>query len=287
MRVLVTGATGFMAPHLLERFARDGHDGIALGHDASRMPPGESVVVDLREPIEDDVVPEFDAIVHLAQANVPFPDGSRDLFRVNVASTQELLDLARRRGASRFVYASSGSVYGMGEDAVGEDDPRRADDYYAVTKRAGELVVGAYRDHFGTSILRFFAPYGPGQVNRLIPGLIARVSNGDPITLRGGGRPRMTPVYVEDAVEAIVRSLESEEHLVLNVAGDEVASIRDLAEKIGAVVGREPVFEDAVGDASGDLIARNERLHELLGDGRLVTLEQGLLRTAAPTTLNG
>jgi len=277
MKVLVTGATGFMAPHLLDRLARDGHEGIALGHDPSRMPAG--IVVDLTSPLDDEAIPDFDAVVHLAQANVPFPDGSRDLFRVNVASTQELLDLARRRGASRFVYASSGSVYGLGEGAVAEDDPRRADDYYAVTKRAGELVVGAYRDHVGTSILRFFAPYGPGQVKRLIPGLIARVSNGEAVTLRGGGRPRMTPVYVDDAVEAIVRSLESDDHVVVNVAGDETASIADLAEKIGAVVGREPVFEDGGGDSPGDLIASNDRLHALLRDRRLVTLDEGLRRT--------
>jgi UDP-glucose 4-epimerase len=277
MKVLVTGATGFMAPHLLDRLARDGHEGIALGHDPSRMPAG--IVVDLTSPLDDEAIPAFDAVVHLAQANVPFPDGSRDLFRVNVASTQELLDLARRRAASRFVYASSGSVYGLGEGAVAEDDPRRADDYYAVTKRAGELVVGAYRDHVGTSILRFFAPYGPGQVKRLIPGLIARVSNGEAVTLRGGGRPRMTPVYVDDAVEAIVRSLESDDHVVVNVAGDETASIADLAEKIGAVVGREPVFEDGGGDSPGDLIASNDRLHALLRDRRLVTLDEGLRRT--------
>ena len=287
MRVLVTGATGFVAPHLLERLARDGHDGIALGHDASRLPPGESVVVDLSAPIDDDAIPSFDVVVHLAQANVPFPDGSRDLFRVNVASTQELIDLARRRGAARFVYASSGSVYGLGEGAVGEDDTRRADDFYGVTKRSGELVVGAYRDHVGTAILRFFAPYGPGQVKRLIPGLIARVANGDAVALRGGGRPRMTPVYVDDAVEAIVRSLESDEDLVVNVAGDEVASIRDLAERIGAMVGREAVFEEVGGDAPGDLIARNERMHDLLAGRDLVPLDEGLRRTVGATTLSG
>jgi nucleoside-diphosphate-sugar epimerase len=289
MRVLVTGATGFMAPHLLDRLVRDGHEAIALGHDAGRIPAGDSitpVVVDLASPIADDVLPAFDAVVHLAQANVPFPDGSRDVFRVNAVSTQELIELARRRGASRFVYASSGSVYGLGEGAVYEDDPRRGDDFYAVTKRAGELVVRAYGDHLGTAVLRFFAPYGPGQVNRLIPGLIARVSNGDAVTLREGGRPRMTPIYVDDAVEAIVRSLENEDHIVLNVAGDEVASIRDLAEKIGTVVGREPVFEDAGGEAPGDLVARNELLHGLLGEHPLVTLDDGLRRTVA-TTLRG
>jgi UDP-glucose 4-epimerase len=282
MKVLVTGATGFMAPHLLQRLVADGHETTALGHDPARIPAGEGItpaVVDLAAPVGDDL-PPFDAIVHLAQANVLFPEGADQLFRVNVASTQALLDLARRRHAKRFVYASSGSVYGLGEGAVGEEDPRRADDFYAVTKRSGELVVGAYRDHVGTAILRFFAPYGPGQVKRLIPGLIERVSSGAAVTLRAGGRPRLTPIYVDDAVDAIVQSLESDDHLVVNVGGDETASIRDLAEKIGKVVGREPVFEDGGADASGDLIARNDRLHELVGTRELVGLDEGLRLTA-------
>jgi UDP-glucose 4-epimerase len=283
MRVLVTGATGFVAPHLLRRLVADGHEAIALGHDEQRIPTGVGVtpvIADLSKPIDHQALPDFDAVVHLAQANVPFPDRADELFRVNVASTQELLDLARRRGASRFIYASSGSVYGPGEGAVAEDDPRRAEDFYAVTKRSGELLVGAHRDHLGTAILRFFAPFGPGQVNRLMPGLIERVSNGTPVTLRAGGRPRMTPIYVADAVEVIVRSLASEEHLVLNVAGDEVASIADLAESIGRAVGREPVFEHADGDVAGDLIAKNHRMHELLGFHQLVPLDEGLRRTA-------
>ena len=128
MKVLVTGATGFVAPHLIRRLVADGHEVLALGHDQERIPTGDGitpVVVDLATPLDDGAIPEFDSIVHLAQANVPFPDGAGDLFRVNVVSTQELLDLARRRGAERFVYASSGSVYGLGEGAVAEDDPRR------------------------------------------------------------------------------------------------------------------------------------------------------------------
>ncbi len=281
MNVLVTGATGFVAPHLLRRLVADGHEAVALGHDASRLPSGpgiEPAVVDLSGPIDDAAIPSFDAVVHLAQANVPFPERATELFRVNVASTQQLLDLARRRGAARFVYASSGSVYGFGDGAVAEDDPRRADDFYAVTKRSGELLVRAHREHVGTAILRFFAPYGPGQVDRLVPGLIARVSGGEAVTLRAGGRPRMTPVYVDDAVEAIVRSLGSEAHLVLNVAGDEVASIRDLAERIGRVVAREPVFAEQEGAVAGDLIAVNERMHELLGDRQLIGLDEGLNR---------
>jgi UDP-glucose 4-epimerase len=284
MRVLVTGATGFVASHLLPRLTADGHEVLALGHDAARIPALDGVtpvVADLSHPLAEESVPEFDGVVHLAQANVAFPDGAGELFRVNVASTQELLELARRRGARRFVYASSGSVYGPGEGAVGEDDPRRAEDFYAVTKRSGELLVGAYRGQLGTAILRFFVPYGPRQQGRLIPGLAARVAGGEAVTLHGHGRPLLTPIFVEDAVEVVVSALEDETHLVLNVAGDEVASIRDLADALGRALGREPVFEEAGGEAAGDLIADNERMHELLGPHRLVPLAEGLRRTVA------
>lgn len=282
MRVLVTGATGFVASHLVPRLVRDGHEVLALGHHRERLPAGLGVVpveADLSKPIGE--LPPFDAVVHLAQANVPFPDGALELFRVNVASTAELLEHARRQQAARFVYASSGSVYGLGDDAVGEDDPRRAADYYGATKRSGEALVTAYRDHVGTAILRFFTPYGPGQRGRLIPGLIARVSSGEPVSLRAGGRPRLTPIYIDDAVEAIVRSLETDEHLVVNVGGDEVVSISELADAIGGAVGRQPLFEHGDGDVAGDLIAKNDRLHELLGSRALVRLDEGLRITAA------
>ena len=89
----------------------------------------------------------------------------------------------------------------------------------------------------------------------------------------------MTPIYVDDVVESILCALASSEQLALNVAGDETASIRDLGERIGAIVGRAPVFEDAGGEARGDLIANNSRLHELLGSRALVPLDEGLRRT--------
>jgi nucleoside-diphosphate-sugar epimerase len=77
----------------------------------------------------------------------------------------------------------------------------------------------------------------------------------------------------------ILRALAATGSQVLNVAGDEVVSIRDLAELIGAALGRDPVFVDAPNGAVGDLIGRNDRMRELLGEHRLVTLEEGVRRT--------
>jgi nucleoside-diphosphate-sugar epimerase len=278
VRVLVTGGSGFIGAQLVPALAQAGHDVLALVRDPDRAPAdATTVLADLTEPLSG--FPSVEAVVHLAQANVPFPEGARELYRVNTVATQELLEYARRVGAERFVYASSGSIYGLGEGVVTEDDPRRATDFYSVTKRNGEQLVEAYRPYLSTAILRPFAPYGPTQQGRLIPNLIRRVREGESVTLNEGGRPRMTPIFVDDAVRAFAAGLGLDGHHVVNVAGDEAVGIDRLAALIGEIVGREPRFEPGPG-AAGDLVADNWRLHELLGAAPLVPLAEGLRATA-------
>lgn len=282
MKVLVTGATGFVAGHLVPALSRQ-HDVVALGHDADRIAGGEGaepLQLDLREPDFARRLPEVDAIVHLAQANVPFPDGAAELFAVNTASTAALLEHARRTGATRFVFASSASVYGLGDAPRSEDDPTAATDFYSATKLAAERLVGAYRGELGTTIMRLVAPYGPGQRNRMIPRLVASVREGRPVQLNAGGRPRMNPIYVDDVVRVVERALTSDGHQLVNVAGDDVVTIRELAEAIGRNVGVEPVFEER-DSTSGDIVADNRRMRDVFGLDSLVRLEEGISRTAA------
>jgi nucleoside-diphosphate-sugar epimerase len=282
MRVLVTGATGFIASHLLPALTEAGHEVVALGHDPARIPSVEGVapfVADLRR-AEDVRFPDADAVVHLAQANVPLPEGAADLFAVNTASTAVLLEHARRV-ARRFVYASSASVYGGGERAFDENDPPLARDFYAATKIGAEALVGAYSDLLeGTTTLRLVAPYGPGQRGRLIPTLIERVREGRAVVLNEGGRPRLNPIYVVDVVRVVLRALELPGHRVVNVGGDEIVGVRDLAEAIGEVLGSAPVYEAAEGGTATDLVARNERMKRELGVDDLVPLAEGLRRMA-------
>jgi UDP-glucose 4-epimerase len=281
MKVLVTGATGFVASHLLPALART-HDVQALGHDASRIPEMDGVtplVVDLRHVSPADL-PPVDAVVHLAQANVPFPDGALDLHAVNTAATVALLDHARRSGASRFVFASSASVYGFGDRPWTEEDDPSATDFYSATKLAAERFVNAYRPFFGTTILRFVAPYGPGQRNRMIPRLIESVREGKPITLNAEDKPRMNPIFVGDVVRLIESALGSEGHQLVNAAGDDAASIRELGETIGRALDAEPKFESGAGTA-GDIVCSNTRMKVEFDLDALTTLDEGLARAAA------
>lgn len=282
MRVLVTGASGFVAHHLIPALATT-HEVYALTHDAARAPEGsgaETLVVDLRR-VEDASLPTVDAIVHLAQANVPFPDGARDLFAVNTASTVELLDHARLCGASRFIYASSASVYGFGDRPWTEDDDTSATDFYSATKIASEHLVQAYSNLLPSTILRLVAPYGPGQRNRMIPRIIDNVRAGNTITLNQGGRPRMNPIFVDDVVRVVEAALASEGSLLVNVAGDEAVSIRELAEAAGRAVGTEPSFEYGDGMAPGDIVCTNDRMRAAFALDRLTPLSAGLARAAA------
>jgi nucleoside-diphosphate-sugar epimerase len=279
---LVTGATGFVGSHLLPTLAGEGHEVFAVVRDPERLGPAkgvEPVAVDLGEPIAEHSLPEVEAIVHLAQANVRFPDAARELYRVNTVSTQELLDHARRVGARRFVLASSGSVYGFGRRPFAESDPLRPPDFYALTKLHAEQLVAAYGEHFGTTVLRLFAPYGPGQAGRLIPSLAQRVRRGDAVTVNGGGQPRMNPIYVGDAVAVIQAALGREGHDTVNVAGDDVVGIGDLASQLAEVIGTEAQFEDGAAEGPGDLVGDTTLLHELYGPIGLVPLEEGLRRT--------
>src|SRR5260221_6444068 len=140
MRILVTGASGFVGQHLLPRLAGE-HEVIAL---VRRMPPVElptakTIVADLTSPSLVARLPrDIDVIVHLAQAYKSFPDDAAEIFAVNAASTQRLADHARSCGVRRFVLASSGSIYSPGPRPLRESDPPRPGGFHPATKLMAE-----------------------------------------------------------------------------------------------------------------------------------------------------
>jgi nucleoside-diphosphate-sugar epimerase len=91
----------------------------------------------------------------------------------------------------------------------------------------------------------------------------------------------MNPIYIDDAVAAIVAALAVDGHKIVNVAGDEIVTIRQIAEAAGRAVGVEPVFEDGGGQAAGDVIGETTEFRAWLGDRSFTSLDQGVARTAA------
>lgn len=278
--VLLTGSTGLVGSALLPRLAARSE--VLAMHPSEREPqPVEGVrwiAQDLTQPLSPELPDRIDAVIHLAQSrrHREFPDGATDMHEVNTAATVRLLDYCRRAGGTTFTYASTGGIYAPGQAPVRETDVLAPGNFYATSKLAGEQAVEQFRGLLRGHCLRPFFIYGPGQRNMLMPGLIARVWEGREVTLAGPDGIHMNPIYVDDAADAVLATLDFAESVTLNIAGPGVVSLREIAEQIGRLVEREPTF--TVGDHQPDIVACTERRDALVGAPR-VGFEAGLRRT--------
>jgi UDP-glucose 4-epimerase len=277
VRILLTGAAGFIGSHALARLASE-HD----VHPLVRVAPDESrewIVQDLAQPLDLSLLPErIDAVIHLAQSHRyrEFPDGAEDVYAVNVNSTFELLEYARRAGARTFVLASTGGIYGYSYEALVETDPANPLNFYLTSKHVAESLLANYQAFFQTVVFRFFFVYGRGQGPMLVPTLIDKVRKGDQISIAGRPGQRINPIHVGDAIEAFPRALELERSDVFNVAGDEIVSIRELVGVIEQATGEAAHIRHIDPEHEGDLIGDNSRMKELLGIRPQMSLLEGI-----------
>lgn len=282
MKVLITGSTGFIGSHLAQHLVNKHQLYCITRHsDPTLTRLGCSIIEhDLQKPLDACILPDkLDAIVHLASVNVPFPEESAQSFSVIVASTQYLLDYGRQAGIRNFIYASSGSVYGFGTKPWCEQDPVQIPNFYAVNKYCAELLVKSYASFFSTCVLRLFFPYGPGQAKRRIPMIIERIKQGKSVQIVNGGKPRVNPIYIDNVVQIMEQALDLNGHFVINVAGDQVVDMKELALLVGKIVGKSPVFEETTDTTTFDLIGDNQLMHRIFQLPSYVSLEEGLRRT--------
>ncbi len=254
MRALVTGASGFIGSHVVDKLAGAGHEPRLLDLDASpHHPEGsyETVVTDLADAAAvREAVEGCDAILHLAaMADVnQVVDAPERTNAVNVTGTFNLLEAARDAGVGRFLYASTVWVYGNapGPEPHDEDTPLVLPPHlYTATKLAGEMYCRSYDTLYGVSstILRFGIPYGPrARPAAVIPAFIGKATRGEPLTIAGDGSQARQFVYVEDIADGMVAALApAAEGRVYNLVGDEMVTVRQIADTVKALVADVPI----------------------------------------------
>lgn len=275
-KVLITGASGLIGAFLL-RELQSNDEVYAISRSARRLPGAtQTIALDLGTTWSMDQLPrDVDTVVHLAQSEYfrDFPLRADDIFEVNTRSTVKLLDYARATGAKQFVLASSGGVYGVGAGSFSEERPMRTGGelgFYVGTRVCSELLANCYAGHFNVICLRFFFVYGPGQqAHMLIPRLAGSIRAGRPVTLRGEHGLRLNPIHVEDAAHAVRKAMTLQGSHTINVAGPTVLSLREVAETIGQVVRRPPVFEVTPQSTPQDLVGDTARMRHLLCEPRI------------------
>jgi nucleoside-diphosphate-sugar epimerase len=249
MRILITGASGFLGRHLARDLARR-HEVFATIRGAA-LPEGMTpLAADLAGSLDTSRWPAVDAVAHLAQSPryAEFPKAAGEVFAIAAGATQALLEYALRCGARRFVFASTGGIYARQPRPLRETDPIEIGSggiaHYLASKRSGELITAAYRSAIETCSARIFFCYGPGQrLPMLVPRLIERIRAGETVSLPGENGPEMNPVFVDDAVRAIAALVEAGGPPVVNIAGPRVVTLRDMCRAIGLDVGREAIFK--------------------------------------------
>lgn len=267
MRILVTGAAGFIGSHVAERILADGHDAVLLDGFtdyyaratkeanvavAAAHPRATFHELDLRT---DDLAPALDrveAVIHLA-AMPGLPRSWTDMetyTACNLLATYRLVEASRAAGIGRFIHISTSSVYGT--DAIGDEtQPLQPVSPYGVTKLAAEQLILAYVRTFGfpAAILRYFSIYGPRQrpdmaYHQFIEALI----DGRDLTVFGDGRQTRSSTFVSDAVDGALAALHGAEiGEVYNIGGGERIELLEVIRTIGEVLGVEPFihFEPA------------------------------------------
>lgn len=314
MRILVTGAAGFIGSHLCERLTSDGHSVWGLDNfddfydpelkrrNISRVglhPHMHVVEGDVRDQILLDglfgTVP-FDLVIHLAarpgvQPSVNDPGLCYD---VNVTGTLRLLETMRRHRVSRLVFASSSSVYG--DDAAqpfSEDQAAGTPSSpYAASKRSGELLCHSWHHRWGLSVycLRFFTVYGPRQRPDLaINQFLTLLRQKKPVPIHGGGVTGLDYTHIDDAVEAASRAAMQLSQLppnapifrILNVGHGRVIGLEELAETLSRVLGVKARLSRRAGEGGGmpnSQAADTSRLEEELGYRPRIDFADGVSR---------
>ncbi|WP_020568287.1 UDP-glucuronic acid decarboxylase family protein [Neolewinella persica] len=264
MKVLITGAAGFLGSHLSDRFLAEGYEVIGMDNlitgsmdNIAHLMPREDFTFYHHDVSKFVHVPgELDYILHFASPASPIDYLKMPIQTLKVGSlgTHNLLGLAKAKGA-RMLIASTSEVYGdplehpQTEEYWGNVNPVGPRGVYDEAKRFQEAMTMAYHTFHGleTRIVRIFNTYGPRmRVNdgRVLPAFISQAIRGEGLTVFGDGSQTRSFCYVDDLVEGIYRLLLSDYAQPVNIGNEDEITIMDFAKEVLELVDNEKAWLD-------------------------------------------
>ncbi len=295
MRVLVTGGSGFIGSHVVDKLLEAGHEPVNFDlrpsphHDRGEV---TTILGDLFDTSSlEDAMDGCGAVIHLAaSADVGIvAEQPAEAERVNARGTLAVLEAARSTGIGRLIYGSTVWAYGdsgngNGSGVIDEDTllglPKHL---YTASKVAGEMYCTSYAELYDVpcTILRFGIPYGPrARPSAVIPIFVGKALAGDALTIAGDGSQGRRFVYVEDLADGVVKALDhAADNRVYNLASDTTVTIRELAETVQELVGDVDIVytPGRSGDFDGAEIS-SVRAERELGWAASTPLREGVRR---------
>jgi dTDP-glucose 4,6-dehydratase len=301
MRILITGAAGFLGSHLADRFLAEGHHVVGMDNFITGHPDniahliGRPEFLFVQHDVTNYIYVEgpLDGVLHFASPASPVDYLEKPIQTLKVGSlgTHKALGLAKAKGA-RFLLASTSEVYGdpqvhpQPESYWGNVNPVGPRGVYDEAKRFAEAMTMAYHRFHGveTRIVRIFNTYGPRMRpgdGRVVSNFIVQALRGEALSVYGDGSQTRSFCYVDDLVDGIFRLFHSGRAEPTNVGNPDEFTVRELAEKVIAMtdsrsaIDRRPLPEDDPKVRRPDITAARG----VLGWEPRVPLDEGLART--------
>lgn len=269
--VLVTGGAGFIGSHLVDRLLREGDARVTVVDNFNdfydpaikRANIAAHIERDDFELVEADIADagamnelfrrrDFDCVVHLAaRAGVrPSLEDPLAYEVTNVRGTFSLLEAARRRGAPKFIFGSSSSVYGISSRVPFSDDDPVSNPIspYAATKLAGEAACHVYSHLYDLRVvcLRLFTVYGARQRPDLAIHKFAKlIAQGKPIPIFGDGTTQRDYTYIDDIIAGVVAAMryDKSQFEIINLGESKTVELRRLVELLARALGRPAIMD--------------------------------------------
>jgi UDP-glucose 4-epimerase len=294
---LVTGGSGFIGSHVVDRLVAEGagsitvfdnrvrEENLAEALPSGRVRPLEGDVTDRAAVL--DAAEGASGIFHMAVLPLgPCSEDPRRCVEVNVNGTFNVLEAAREAGVRKIVYSSASSVYGDTNDTMDESHPLNARTMYGASKLAGEYFLRAFHDLYGIDYvtLRYMNVYGPRQEGGLVINVLRRIQAGEAPTIMGDGRQSFDFVHVADVAAANVRAMASDvTEGEFNVGGGNEVTVRQIVDRLLEATGSdlEPEVRTDQAVPMTRRVGSSEAAVDALGWTPELDLERGLADVVA------